>query len=234
MTLPEGALTVTALFDRLDRWRHLPAYQLERRADLFFSLYVSEVVGLHLECSLAPRLIPEFPLRKDHNNQSDKADYLLLAEDRSRAVLVELKTDMGSRNPAQDAYLQAAKQRGLRQHLYRILDIVGAASPEARGKYFHLLSALSELELLRLPAELSDRIYADRSHGLTKLLAQIEVLAPDAPLDVVYVQPRADGEKRTIGFDEFANIVVTHPDEMSQRFAQSLRDWARRDAGKPA
>jgi hypothetical protein len=24
------------LFDRLDAWRHVPAYQLERRADIFF------------------------------------------------------------------------------------------------------------------------------------------------------------------------------------------------------
>ena len=35
---------IDRLFDRMDRWRHLPSYQLERRADLFFSLYLPEVL----------------------------------------------------------------------------------------------------------------------------------------------------------------------------------------------
>ena len=33
------------LFARLDDWRHLPAYQLERRADIFFSLYLPDVLA---------------------------------------------------------------------------------------------------------------------------------------------------------------------------------------------
>ena len=228
MTMSNHPMNASTLLDRLDQWRHLPAYQLERRADIFFSLYMSEVVGQHLECPLDSRLIPEFPLRKDHNNQSDKADYFLLAKDRSRAVLVELKTDMGSRNPEQDAYLQAASKRSLRDHVSRI---IGATSSEARGKYFHLLSTLAEMELLRLPSGLADCIYAERSHGLSKWLAQVEVIATDAPLDIVYVQPRAERDDRTVGFDEFANVVATHSDEMSQRFAKSLREWATREPG---
>ncbi len=35
---------VDSLFDRLDAWRHLPNYQLERRADIFFSLYLAEAL----------------------------------------------------------------------------------------------------------------------------------------------------------------------------------------------
>lgn len=35
---------ICALFDRMDNWRHLPSYQLERRADLIFSLYLPEVL----------------------------------------------------------------------------------------------------------------------------------------------------------------------------------------------
>ena len=37
-----------ALFDRMDAWRHLPDYQLERRADLFFSLYLAEALQAKL------------------------------------------------------------------------------------------------------------------------------------------------------------------------------------------
>ena len=35
---------LTELFDNMDSWRHLPAYQLERRADIFFSIYLSDLL----------------------------------------------------------------------------------------------------------------------------------------------------------------------------------------------
>ena len=44
-----------------------------------------------------PRVIPQFPLKKTTNNQSDKVDFLTLSKDGGRAFLVEIKTDMGSR-----------------------------------------------------------------------------------------------------------------------------------------
>ena len=33
---------IDTVFDSMDRWRHLPGYQLERRADLFFALYMAQ------------------------------------------------------------------------------------------------------------------------------------------------------------------------------------------------
>jgi hypothetical protein len=36
---------LSALFDNMDVWRHLPAYQLERRADIFFSIYLSDLLA---------------------------------------------------------------------------------------------------------------------------------------------------------------------------------------------
>jgi hypothetical protein len=39
---------IETLFDRMDGWRHLPNYQLERRADLFFSLYLPTAVEAKL------------------------------------------------------------------------------------------------------------------------------------------------------------------------------------------
>lgn len=35
---------INDLFDNLDTWRHLPAYQLERCADIFFSLYLPDLL----------------------------------------------------------------------------------------------------------------------------------------------------------------------------------------------
>jgi hypothetical protein len=228
MSTPRG---LDEIFDQLDEWRHFPAYQLERRADIFFALYLSEVVGEHLGIELDHRVIPEFPLRQETSNRSDKADYLLLAKDKSRAFLVELKTDTSSRNSEQDIYLRAARERGLRSNFVRLIEIAEAASGAARAKYFHLLSALEEMGVLRLPEALRACVYAQPPVGYSKLIQKIEVTIDDAPLDIVYVQPRAAEGEVCIGLTEFAQVVARHPDPMSQRFAQSLRGWAERVAG---
>ena len=102
------------LFDRMDAWRHLPNYQLERRADLFFSLYLPKVLEEKLGFPVRERLIPEFPVRigtiYPHIpiNKSFKIDYVALSEDGSKAVLVELKTEGMSRRSSQDKYLLAS------------------------------------------------------------------------------------------------------------------------------
>ena len=72
---------IDQLFDNLDAWRHLPSYQLERRADAFFSIYLARILetkyGEEIE-----GLIPEFPVRIGtlqpdlETNQSFKIDYL--------------------------------------------------------------------------------------------------------------------------------------------------------------
>jgi len=104
---------VRLLFDLLDQWRHFPAYQLERRADIFFALYLPGIVEHALGVKVDSRVIPEFPIRKQHSRRSTKVDYLALSDDRSAAFLIELKTEMRSRNRRQDAYLADARRRGL-------------------------------------------------------------------------------------------------------------------------
>jgi hypothetical protein len=54
---------INQLFNNLDVWRHLPAYQLERRVDIFFSLYLAEVLQKKFNLPEVPVLIPEFPIR---------------------------------------------------------------------------------------------------------------------------------------------------------------------------
>ena len=41
--------TIERVFELLDRWRHLPAYKLEPRADIFFALYLPEVLSNHFK-----------------------------------------------------------------------------------------------------------------------------------------------------------------------------------------
>lgn len=75
MTQPD----VAALFDLLDRWRHLPSYRLEPRADAIFGLFLPDTLDRHLAprgIAVDPLVIPEFPLGQIDTRRSDKADFL--------------------------------------------------------------------------------------------------------------------------------------------------------------
>ena len=158
MTHPDMA----ALFDLLDQWRHLPSYRLESRADAVFGLFLPHALDRHLAprgIAIDPRIIPEFPLGQGDTKRSDKADFFAVSRDREHAFLVELKTDMGSLRDAQENYLNRAIKRGLAALLRDIRSMAKARNPQARRKYFHLLKAIAELDLMILPGELQNPVY---------------------------------------------------------------------------
>lgn len=211
------------LFDRLDAWRHLPAYQLERRADIFFSLYMREVVEHELGVHLMDAIIPEIPIKQPDGHQSFKADYLLTAVDRQRAFLIELKTDPRSRRSEQDDYLARAADLGIETILEGFRSIVLATS--AYKKYYHLLRELETLGYLHLPPDLATFIFPTPRSGLTKKLREITLGAHRPKLEVFFVQPHASESDRVIDFETFARHVAKHDDVLSQRFAESLLRW---------
>jgi hypothetical protein len=49
--------TISKIFDNLDSWRHLPSYQLERRADIFFAAYLPELLMARFGTALGTQLI---------------------------------------------------------------------------------------------------------------------------------------------------------------------------------
>lgn len=53
---------IDKLFKHLDNWRHLPAYQLERRADIFFGIYLQEILKKKFNEDI-DFIVPEFPVR---------------------------------------------------------------------------------------------------------------------------------------------------------------------------
>lgn len=217
---------IDLLFSRLDSWRHLPAYQLERRADVFFALYLPEVLAELVGHPIDPTLIPELPLKHASNNTSKKADYLLLSADRARAYLVELKTDVASRRDSQDAYLDEATRAGSREVVRGICDLVRAS--DHRRKYLHLVDRLARLGLVEVPHGLADVVFADGSahrRAASKLLAELRPSAVDLPIEIVFVQPAHDETQLCIDFERFAAHVERRGDPFSRRFAASLRGW---------
>jgi hypothetical protein len=219
------------LFDLLDQWRHLPAYQLERRADILFALYLPGFLSDHLNIRLRPQLIPEFPLRKELGNQSCKIDYIAISEDGSKVLFVELKTDKLSRSQSQDAYLLRARIAGMRSLLEDLLKIVGSVKkPRLRLKYSHLLKVLEFHELVRLQPSFYGR-QKTGWRGFKKDLGAAQIAPIPRTISIHYLQP-IDGEKGEIGFGKFAEWVDQFRDPVSTRFSESLREWAKVPAGE--
>ncbi|MCP4600495.1 MAG: hypothetical protein GY847_08180, partial [Proteobacteria bacterium] len=140
---------INTVFNNLDHWRHLPNYQLERRADIFFSIYLKGVVENATGIELEDEIIPELPIKRDlvwpehPTSKSVKVDYTLFSKDRSRVYFVELKTDVGSRRDEQDHYLHKARELGFGKIVEGIRNILLATS--FHQKYHHLASILARL-----------------------------------------------------------------------------------------
>ncbi len=227
--------SVATLFALLDRWRHLPAYQLERRADVFFALYLREVVATHLGVQLHEVIIPELPLRRGmlwpddtkSPNKSVKVDYGLSTANSDTFYLLELKTAQTSRRSKQDKYLERAEELGLRAIVDGILDVAVASGSKYLQKYLHLLSDLAALGLVEVPPGLCEQAFPNVQRGAVRGLRNVRniVGTPEPPVHVLYVQPDADGNPNAIGFEEFASIVERHGDDISREFANALRRW---------
>jgi hypothetical protein len=209
--------TIGDLFDMLDTWRHFPKYQLERRADLYFALFLPDILESHYGVKFNREVIPEFPLRhatlgtnqgRTGQNQSVNVDYATFTLEGQRVVFVELKTDANSRRTRQDVYLEKATGLEFRT-LVDGIPLIREASTQPK-KYDVLLDRLSGL-------------------GVNEIAHKPEV---------VYIQPRCDksaGDKShgdCICFGRVAESVKTKG-PIGERFARSLEEWASVTAGSP-
>lgn len=222
------------LFDRMDDWRHLPNYQLERRTDLFFSLYLPEVLEAKLGFPVAEQIVPEFPVRigtiypDTPIDKSYKIDYVALSAAADKAILVELKTEGLSRRDNQDKYLFASREVGFTALLGGVLDIFRVTN--SKRKYFALLEHLESMGLFRIPVDMKQIMSRPGIQGVTDASRRVEVTASVTDSIIVYVQPNGSGDD-IINFEEFRAVVQKHNDPVSQRFARSLTEWARVKAG---
>ncbi len=226
---------IDKLFERMDEWRHLPSYQLERRADLFFSLYLSAALEKKFEKKFCEDLIPEFPVHvgtiypDTPINRSFKIDYLALSSDGKLAAFVELKTDGKSRRLGQDRYLALSQQAGLEKLLAGLIQIFQATN--SKRKYFHLLEHVERLGLIAIPEELRRIMSGQSLRGAKAAADAIAIESTVTECSVVYLQPSGEG-KQVISFEEFRSTVLEHDDPGSRRFAQSLSEWSQVLAGR--
>lgn len=224
---------INAIFNQLDVWRHFPSYQLERRADLYFSLYLAEVLESKIGKKIRKEIIPEFPVRRGaigidkDRNRPFRIDYVALTADGAEAILVELKTDTLSRNVKQDYYLKASAEAGFGVLLGGVLDISRIPGLRSKNKYFALLDYLSKLGQISVPEE----IRKSPIWGTAKAVKDIAVTSAVTSTKVIYVQPKGGGPE-VIDFDYFRAVVKEHADPVSGRFEKSLAEWGSVVAGE--
>lgn len=172
--LEETTLLISA-FRQLEEWRHLPAYQLERRVDVFFGLLLPKILKKETILSCEHKdIIPEFPLHKgslysSNSNLSYKVDFAAFCEgkDGKCLVLVELKTDNNSINTEQLEHIYRAKQIGVEELLDGVLKC-SCHSKEQR-KYAHLIQKLiSKVACIRDPCHFAELDLSRRSPGLKR------------------------------------------------------------------
>lgn len=205
--------TINQLFDRLDHWRTFPTYQLERRADIFFALYLPEVLeklyGFHVD-----KILPEFPVRygdvhpeKEDWNKSYRIDYVAVDKNQKKVLLIELKTDNKSLRKTQDEYLETAKSLNIPGLIKSFMQIREAS--RSKKKYRNYLDEMVKTGWIE-----------ESENGL-------KVSENSFEMEILYIVPDAtkmDG-KNCITFKQIAEILAENEDEVSERFAQSLKTW---------
>ncbi|NQU84484.1 MAG: hypothetical protein HQ541_01865 [Mariniphaga sp.] len=201
--------TIHKLFDTLDKWRTFPAYQLERRADIFFAIYLKKII-YHKFGVEVDHILPEFSVRLgtiygNNDNQSYKIDYVAVSQQKNKIYFVELKTDMSSRRENQDDYLKLAKKANIPKLMDGILKIYEATS--AKIKYENYLNELVDVGWL------SNESYENISNNYD--------------ISIVYLQPTVEDEdpKQIISFDEVIKALMSETDPITRRFVESLKKW---------
>jgi len=241
--------TIEDIFDRMDHWRHFPSYQLERRADLYFSLYLPEVLGSRLGLKIQPNIIPEFPIRvgllkekrpdlftkkNPRDDLSYKVDYAALSEDGKSAVLVELKTEMRSKRDEQDRYMEAAGDLPFKMIVEGIKQIFMATT--LNRKYYCLLEYLESMGQINIPPKMKMIIKRKTLQGIKEAAKDIEIKTKDGKPRIVYIQPKIKPKDQSPGtiitFKDFCEIVEQkYDDPLSLRFVRSLKEWSKNPAG---
>lgn len=217
---------VERILKNLDTWRHLPKYQLERRADMFFGLFVRDIVAMHLNVALHQTVIPEFPFKNNRDrNTTVNFDYVLFSEDLRTAYILELKTDAGSVDDDQLGYLGQAREAKFSTLLDGICAVANKSSQDS--KYNHLFRTLECLELINSGRNITD---CNIEHlEILYLSPRLDGKSYDKVSKIV--DPSGNGDKNIISFGKAADLLDRTGGKMECHFAAYLRKWERYPAG---
>lgn len=221
---------INTIFIQLNRWRNLPNYQLERRTDIFFSLYLQDLIMFKTGSMVCPIIVPEFPIKRElvcpgyKTNKSIKIDYVAFGTN-GTVYYTELKTDVNSRRVSQDDYMDTCVSIGFSRIINGLKDIFIATS--SKQKYYQLFELLQTAEVISLPAGLKEAVASDNSE-IISLIKCIELKREFPESKIVYIQPHQEKDtenKHFIGFEDIVEVLKGRNDEFSRAFSEYLLKW---------
>jgi hypothetical protein len=207
----------------LQKWRAQPGYQLERRVDALLAPFLAAFLekrfgeGASVELVTSELPIPKSLLAKATGGAPEKprrdhvsADFLLLRHRPDPAwILLELKTDMGSRDDREDANYLAVAGKTMRQ-------VLAALRSAKKGTSF--------------VREYGKQAWAVGAHRYPKARIEICYLQPTRQGPEVV----EEGGKviRTFTLREFADSDVGEGDELWRLLQPLLRGVVRSSKGR--
>jgi len=211
------------IFERLSDWKRLPNYQLERRLDIFISMYVKELLEEKL-WPLSDVIIPEFPISRktlgetSGINQTVKVDYVLFPMDfKNPIIFLELKTDNGSVRDGQINYLLKAKNAGIEIILNDWIEVYNKST--SKKKYKYLFEKLEESGLTKTIWEAGNRANQNpkpKLNLLYKPTIKLAILAPNNPTGL--------DDFATFNFAELVKLLSVKNDDISNLLGKTLQD----------
>ena len=228
------------ILKQIDDNKEFPAYQAERRLDIFINYFLADILKICPENSGKQNKIefiaPEFPLKKEKGNQSTNIDYLCLKivnRQISRLLFVELKTDVSSFNIDQfEIYCEYLKEGSCERGFNGVCNIaISKGMPFIhRKKYYHLIKVLynkrlagplAQSKLFQELDEILDHeskasedelqiIKVRFSQKLKELVAHLKESCVDYPISLYYIGPKEI--ENLEGFDKNKATLIPFED----------------------
>ncbi len=240
------------LFERMDRWRHLPKYKFEGNVQPLIGFFLPDILSsaLNLRKGIHATIIPEFPLRRGtldkctkktekKQNYSYNVDYVAFGKDNETAYLVELKTDMRSIRRKWHQHLEDAREKGFLKLVLGVKELAKAS--KQRRKYVHLLNYLAAEDISIVNKHAYDelaKISFPPKKGWTGALDGMNVQEGTFnSIEIVYIQPKIpelpEPNTHYIDFDEVAKILKQKDSILAKMLAQLTNYLTENEAGEP-
>ena len=219
---------IEQIFELLKKWYEYPKYQLERRLDIFFSIYLPEILkekGIYIELN---DIFPEFPLKKENNNLSTNADYAIFdnKDDETNLYLIELKTEMNSisNEKKQLLYYKQVQKKKIIDLIKEIIEI--QKNSKQWEKYEKLLEDIEErYNFIKISSKEGEKktewIVNDNN---SKILGNIKIiyLVPNNLEDKLLKQ---ENNFQVIYFDDIIELIENKYNDKLSKEAQINIDF---------
>lgn len=132
---------LNVLMQTVIKSKDIPKAQVERYVSPILEIFIASALSKILDKKIE-LVMPEFPIKKEKNNQSTNIDYLLMSED--EIIFVELKTDTTSSNDGQMKVYEKLRSRdSLGEDLYNDFEEIKKNSSKKK-KYETLQESIKD------------------------------------------------------------------------------------------